>query len=48
MGADGKVKSACYVYIKVFYVDASWDGMPTLLLSGVFNPTPNDTNLEAK
>jgi hypothetical protein len=48
MGADGKVKSACYGYIKVFYVDASWDGMPTLLLSGVFNPTPNDTNLEAK
>ncbi|MGN0853090.1 MAG: carboxypeptidase-like regulatory domain-containing protein [Kiritimatiellia bacterium] len=45
---DGKVRSACYGYIKVFYVDASWDGMPTLLLSGVFNPTPNDTNLEAK
>lgn len=48
MDDDGKVKSACYGYIKVFYVDASWDGMPTLLLSGVFNPTPNDTNLEAK
>ena len=48
MDDDGKMKSACYGYIKAFYVDASWDGMPTLLLSGVFNPTPNDTNLEAK
>ena len=45
---DGNVKSACYGYIKVFYVDSSWDGMPTVLLSGVFNPTPNDTNLEPK
>ena len=48
MDDDGKMKSACYGYIKAFYVDASWDGMPTLLLSGVFNPTPNDTNLEPK
>lgn len=48
MDDDGNVKSACYGYIRVFYVDASWDGMPTLLLSGIFNPTPNDTNLEAK
>ena len=48
MDDDGNVKSACYGYIKVFYVDSSWDGMPTLLLSGVFNPTPNDTNLEPK
>ena len=48
MDDDGKMKSACYGYIKAFYVDASWDGMPTLLLSGVFNPTPNDTNLEPR
>lgn len=40
--------SACYGLIRVFKVDASWDGLPTIRLAGVFNPTSNDTNLEPK
>ena len=44
----GELKSACYGLIKVFSADASWDGKPTMRLSCVFNPTPNDTNLEPK
>ena len=46
--ADKRLSSACYGYIHAFDVDASWDGNPTIRLSGVFNPTPNDTNLEPK
>ena len=44
--ADGNLKSACYGFIRIFDADASWEGKPTMRLAGVFNPTPNDTNLE--
>ena len=45
---NGKLKSACYGFIRIFDADASWDGKPTMRLACVFNPTPNDTNLEPK
>ena len=44
----GKLKSACYGYIRIFDADASCDGKPTMRLACVFNPCPNDTNLEPK
>lgn len=44
----GMLKSACYGFIRIFDADASWDGKPTMRLACVFNPTPNDTNLESK
>lgn len=44
----GKLKSANYGYIKDFMVSPSWKGKCTLRLFYVFNPTPNDTNLEQK
>ena len=44
----GKLKSANYGYIKDFMVSPSWKGKCTLRLFYVFNPTPNDTNLEPK
>ena len=45
---EGNLKSACYGFIRLIRVDAGWDGRPTMRLAGVFNPTPNDTNLEPK
>lgn len=45
---DGTLKSACHGYVRLFDVDAGWDGKPTMRLACVFNPTPNDTNLEPK
>ena len=44
----GKLKSATYGYITDFMVSPSWKGKCTLRLFYVFNPTPNDTNLEPK
>ena len=41
-----KVVTANYGLIRVFEVGASWSGTPAMCLSGVFNPTPNDSNLE--
>lgn len=43
---DKEVVVANYGLIRVFGVGASWNGKPAMCLSGVFNPTPNDTNLE--
>lgn len=43
---DGKLKSACYGFVRVFSVDAGWNGKSTIRLACVFNQTPNDTNLE--
>ena len=45
---NAKLLSACYGSIRIFDADAGWDGMPTMRLACVFNPTPNDTNLEHK
>lgn len=45
---EGRLESACYGFIRVFGADANWDGKPTMRLAGIFNPTPNDTNLEPK
>ena len=42
------LKYANYGYIKDFRVSPSWKGQSTLRLFYVFNPTPNDTNLEPK
>ena len=47
-GDNGELKSAHYGYIRVVGISASWEGMPTIRLAGVFNPVPNDTNLEPK
>lgn len=46
LDGNGNLKSACYGFIRIFDADASWEGKPTMRLAGVFNPTPNDTNLE--
>ena len=48
IGKDGNLRSACYGFIRVFSSDASWKGKPIMRLAGIFNPTPNDTNLEPK
>lgn len=48
LDANGNLESACYGYIHIFDADAGWDGRPTMRLGCVFNPTPNDTNLEPK
>lgn len=48
LGEDGTLKSAFYGFIRLFDVDAGWNGKPTMRLAYVFNPTPNDTNLELK
>ena len=45
---NGSLKSANYGFIRFLSVDAGWDGKPTMQLACIFNPTPNDTNLEAK
>lgn len=45
---NGNLKTANYGFIRVLNVDAGWDGKPTMQLAFIFNPTPNDTNLEAK
>lgn len=44
----GNMKFACYGFIRILSVDAGWEGKPTMRFACVFNPTPNDTNLEAK
>ena len=44
--ATGKLESANYGYIKDFMISPSWKGKCTLRLFYIFNPTPNDTNLE--
>lgn len=43
---QGNLISANYGSIRVLGVSPSWDGNPTLKLRSVFNPVPNDTNLE--
>lgn len=43
---NGNLKTANYGFIRVLNVDAGWDGKPTMQLAFIFNPTPNDTNLE--
>lgn len=45
---NGNLKSANYGFIRFLNVDAGWDGKPTMQIAFIFNPTPNDTNLEAK
>ena len=45
---DGNIKAANYGCIKRFEVGPSRRGVALLRLSYVFNPTPNDTNLEPK
>ena len=44
----GRLKSACYGFIRIFDADASWDGRPTMRLAWVFNDNENDTNLETR
>ena len=44
----GRLKSACYGFIRIFDADASWDGNPTMRLAWIFNGNENDTNLEAR
>ena len=39
---------ANYGLIRVLSIDAGWDGKPIIRLAGIYNPTPNDTNLEPK
>ena len=46
LDAKGNLKAACYGFVRIFDADASWEGKPTMRLAFVFNPTPNDTNLE--
>lgn len=43
---QGNLISSNYGSIRVLGVSPSWDGNPTLKLRLVFNPVPNDTNLE--
>lgn len=45
---DGQIKSANYGCIRKFAIGPSKRGVALLRLSYVFNPTPNDTNLEPK
>ena len=45
---NGNLKSANYGFIRFLSVDAGWDGKPTMQLACIFNPTPNDTNLESR
>ena len=45
---NGKVKAANYGAVRVLRVSPGWEGKATLRLGYVFNPTPNDTNLEPK
>lgn len=45
---QGKLISAHYANIRKMEVSPSKRGCPLLSLSYVFNPTPNDTNLESK
>ena len=45
---NNDLKSANYGLIRILSVDAGWDGKPTMRLACIFNPTPNDTNLEPK
>ena len=45
---QGKLISAHYADIRKMEVSPSKRGCPLLSLSYVFNPTPNDTNLESK
>ena len=44
----GNVQSANYGFIRIFRVSPSWGDKPVVRITYVFNPTPNDTNLEAK
>lgn len=48
LGENGTLKSANYGFIRILSVDSGWNGRPTMRFAGVFNPTPNDTNLEAR
>ena len=45
---NGTIKSANYGSIRRFEIGPSRRGVALLRLSYVFNPTPNDTNLEPK
>ena len=44
----GDLEVANYGLIRILSVDAGWDGKPTMRLACIFNPTPNDRNLEPK
>lgn len=44
----GDLMVANYGLIRVLSIDAGWDGKPIIRLAGIYNPTPNDTNLEPK
>ena len=46
VGNDGKLASANYGNIVKFDVSPSWRGVATLTIEYMFNPVPNDTNLE--
>jgi hypothetical protein len=46
LNETGDLIVANYGLIRILSVDAGWDGKPTMRLAGIFNPTPNDTNLE--
>ena len=46
--ADGSLKEANYGLVRTLDVGPGWKGISKVYLSYIFNPTPNDTNLEAK
>ena len=46
--ADGSLKEANYGLVRTLDVGPGWKGVSKVYLSYIFNPTPNDTNLEAK
>ena len=48
LGEDGHLLSACYGLIRLFRVSPDWNRNPVVHIAYIFNPTPNDTNLEAK
>ena len=45
---EGKIKAANYGCIRRVEIGPSRRGVALLRLTYVFNPTPNDTNLEAR
>ncbi|MBE6397111.1 MAG: hypothetical protein E7046_08920 [Lentisphaerae bacterium] len=48
LNETGDLVVANYGLIRILSVDAGWNGKPTMRLACIFNPTPNDTNLEPK
>jgi hypothetical protein len=45
---NNNLKAANYGLIRILSVDAGWDGKPTMRLACIFNPIPNNRNLEPK